>query len=111
MSNSYQFSTFKQLIDATDASGLNKELKKTKLSQANLQEILNYASLMGDCQAIRIILLCGAKATKKAIDLATKPSNNTGEGGHTMAGLYIKSILNHDIDAKLTFAQIKIVPL
>ena len=66
---------------------------------------------MGDCESIRVILICGAKATKKACDLAIKPSPNTGEGGHTMAGLYIKAIMKNDIEPKLTFSQLKIVPL
>ena len=41
---------------------------------------------MGDCEGIRVVLNCGAKATKKACDLAINPSQNTGEWGHTMAG-------------------------
>ena len=111
MSKSYDFPTLKHFIDSTDAKGLAKEIKATKLTKANLQDILNYAALMGDCESIRILLIAGAKATKKASDLAIKPSQNTGEGGHTMAGLYIKAILKNDISPKLTFAQIKIVPL
>ena len=66
---------------------------------------------MGDCEGIRVVLNCGAKATKKACDLAINPSQNTGEGGHTMAGLYIRAVLKNDIEPKLTFSQIKIVPL
>ena len=45
---------------------------------------------MGDCEGICIALICGAKATKKTCDLAIKPSQHIGEGGHTMAGLYIR---------------------
>ena len=79
MSNSFNFSTFKQFIDSTDSKGLNKALKTSKLTQANLQEVLNYAALMGNCEGIRVVLNCGAKATKKACDLAINPSQNTGE--------------------------------
>ena len=111
MSNLFNFANFKQFIDSTDSKGLNKAFKASKLTQANLQEVLNYAALIGDCEGIRIALICGAKATKKACDLAIKPSQHTGEGGHTMAGLYIKAILKNDIEPKLTFSQIKIVAL
>ena len=100
---------FKKCIDNTDAKSLNRAIKSMNPSKAELQEGLYYASLMGDCEGIRIFFMHGAKASKKMWDAAIKPSPNTGEGGHTMAGLYIKAIYNGDVSPNTLFSKLKIV--
>jgi len=105
------FAILKKCIDATDAKSLNKVLNDSKYSKAELQEGLYYAALMGDCEGIRIMFMHGAKASKKMWDAAIKPSSTTGEGGHTMAGLYIKAIYNGDISPNTVLSKLKIVEM
>ena len=105
------FALYKKFIDATDAKLLNKALESSKPTKADLQEGLYYAALMGDCEGIRIFFMHGAKASKKIWDASIKPSANTGEGGHTMAGLYIKAVYNGDVSPETSLMKLKIVEM
>jgi len=106
---SSQIKMFTAFIDINDSGGLAKALKQHKPQQTILQEVLNYAALMGDDQGIRVLFLNGAQATTQAYNYATKTTDKLGHGGHTLAGVYIKSIMKELITpttplSKLNFA-------
>ena len=105
------FENLKKYIDATDAKSLNKVLEGSKHSQAEIQKGLYYASLMGDCEGIRVLFMHGAKATKKMWNAAIKPTSNKGEGGHTMAGLYIQAIYYGHVSPNTVLSNLKIVEM
>ena len=94
-------------IDSNDAIGLNKALKQHKPQQVVLQEVLNYAALMGDDQGIRVLFINGAQATTQAYNNAFKTTDKQGQGGHTLAAVYIKSIMKELITPATPLSKLK----
>uniref|UniRef100_A0A6C0HLE6 Uncharacterized protein n=1 Tax=viral metagenome TaxID=1070528 RepID=A0A6C0HLE6_9ZZZZ len=103
-----QTKTLLHFIDTNNSSGLNKALKKNKHEQAALQEVLNYAALMGDDQSIRVLFMNGANATTEAYANAFKTTATQGHGGHTLAAVYIKSIKNKLIDPSIPLSKLNL---
>jgi len=96
-------------VASNDATGLNKALKEHKPDQSVLQEVLNVAALMGDDQGLRVLFMNGAQATKKAYNLACKSTNVQGHGGHTLAAVYIESVMNNLVDPKKPLSKLKLM--
>ena len=96
-------------VSNNDATGLNKALKASKPDQSVLQEVVNVAALLGDDQGLRVLFMHGAQATKKAYNLASKTTNIQGHGGHTLAAVYIESIMNNLVDPKKPLSKLKLM--
>ena len=108
MSISNQNKTLLSFVDANDAAGLSKALKQYKPEQAVLQEVLNYAALMGDDQGIRVLFMNGANATTQAYNNACKNTSKQGHGGHILAEVYIKSIKNKLVDPSVSLSKLNL---
>ena len=96
-------------IYENDATGLNKALKASKPSQSILQDVVHVAALLGDDQGLRVLFMNGAKATKEAYNLASKTTKTQGHGGHTLAAVYIKSVMNNSVDPKKPLSKLTLM--
>jgi len=102
---------YKSFIDSNDAKSLDAAIKADKPTKSLLQETFYYAALMGDCQGMRTLLMNGAKADSKSIHQASDTSKLIGQGGHTMAALYIKAVMDGSVQPKTLLSKLKIVEM
>lgn len=104
-----QIKMLSSFVVSNDASGLNKALKASKPDHSVLQELVNIAALMGDDQGLRVLFMNGAQATKQAYNFAYKTTKIQGQGGHTLAAVYIESVMNNLVDPKKPLAKLKLM--
>ena len=96
-----------KMIDANDSKKIEILLKSNKsITPAIMQQALEYASLMGEDESVRILFKYGAVYSKKAYDNAFKVTSKQGQGGHTLCALYIKFIGTGAIDPKIPLSKI-----
>ena len=96
-------------VATNDSTGLHKALKTSNPDQFVLQSVLNFAAEMGDDQSIRVLFINGAHATKEAYNFASRPTKTRGLGGHTLAAVYISSVMKDLVDPKKPLSKLKVM--
>jgi hypothetical protein len=93
-------------IDATDAKGLETVAKTA--SKKDLSRAVRYAALVGDDLGIQVLVKNGAKLDKQAYVNAKNVTSVKGNGGHSLAALYIKGLMNGSISASTPLDKLKL---